>query len=215
MLDAGIELLQHFQKFKKKKPKSNLAEFGQYLMNLEKVEKTDLAALSKKMPFEFPANSVDEYIGWFWGRLINFTQIWEKKAFANQTIQNLTEFGIIMYVLTHGNCSKTDIANSSLQEKTTIFETIKRMVKKGLLIEQHSELDKRSKLITLSEHGKYASFPIMEKVNEVSQHLVADLNENEKLNLFGMLARLDHYHKDCFEKYKSVEWDTIKKEILN
>lgn len=215
MLDEGIELLQQFQKFKKKRPKSNLAEFGQYLINQEKTEKTDLTSLSKKMPFQFPAKSVDEYIGWLWGRLIHFTQIWEKKAFANEAIQNLTEFGVIMFVLTHDNCSKTDISNSSLQEKTTIFETIKRMVKKGLLLEKESELDKRSKLITLSEQGKFAAFRIMDKVNEVSQHLVADLGEDDKLSLFEMLARLDHYHKDCFEKYKSADWDTVKNEMLN
>jgi DNA-binding MarR family transcriptional regulator len=217
MLENGIKLLQLYHDFLKKNPKATISEFGKSLIEGEKEENTgnELEEMSKKMPFPFPANSPDEYIGWVWGRMINFTQIWEKKAFANQAINNLTEFGVALFVMSHEGCSKSEVANHSLQEKTTIFETIKRLVKNGILEEKANETDKRSKHLKLTERGKIASFSVMNRANEVSQHLVGNLNKSEKANLFDSLIKLDGYHQHCFQKYKNEDWEKLKEEMLD
>jgi hypothetical protein len=163
MLDNGIKLLKLYREFLKKNPSGDLSQFGKSLSNEEENNKKedDLSEMSKKMPFPFPAQSPDEYIGWVWGRMMSFTQIWEKKAFANQPIHNLTEFGIALFVMSHEGCSKSEVANHSLQEKTTIFETIKRLVKNGILEEKSNEKDKRSNKVKLIINLKlfFNSFP--------------------------------------------------------
>lgn len=217
MLDNGIKLLQLYQEFLKKNPDATMSEFGKSLINDEKEENTgnELEKMSKKMPFPFPAQSPDEYIGWVWGRLMNFTQIWEKKAFANQSIHNLTEFGVALYVMSHEGCSKSEIAKHSLQEKTTIFETVNRLVKNGLLEEKTNETDKRSKHLKLTERGKIASFSVMNRANEVSQHLVANLSKSEKVDLFDSLIKLDKYHQYCYDNYKNENWEKLKDDLLD
>lgn len=217
MLDNGIKLLQLYQEFIKKNPNGDLSEFGKSLSNdkNEENEKDELAQMSKKMPFPFPAQSADEYIGWVWGRMMSFTQIWEKKAFANQTIHNLTEFGVALFVMSHEGCSKSEVANHSLQEKTTIFETIKRLVKNGILEEKANETDKRSKHLKLTEKGRIASFSVMNRANEVSQHLVGNLSKAEKIKLFDSLIKLDGYHQHCYQKYKNEDWEKLKEEMLD
>ena len=217
MLDNGIKLLQLYQDFLKKNPNATMSEFGKSLIEDEQKENNgnELKEMSKKMPFPFPANSPDEYIGWVWGRMMNFTQIWEKKAFANQTIHNLTEFGVALFVMSHEGCSKSEVANHSLQEKTTIFETIKRLVKNGILEEKANETDKRSKHLKLTEKGKTASFSIMNRANEVSQHLVGNLSKTEKIKLFDSLIKLDSYHQHCYQKYKNEDWEKLKEEMLD
>ncbi|WKK75647.2 MarR family winged helix-turn-helix transcriptional regulator [Marivirga salinae] len=216
MLDNGIKLLQLYQDFLKKNPNATMSEFGESLIEDEKEENTgnELEQMSKKMPFPFPANSPDEYIGWAWGRMMSFTQIWEKKAFANQTIHNLTEFGVALFVMSHEGCSKSEVANHSLQEKTTIFETIKRLVKNGILEEKANEIDKRSKHLKLTEKGKIASFSVMNRANEVSKHLVGNLNKTEKVKLFDSLIKLDKYHQHCYEHYKNENWEKLKEDLL-
>ncbi|WP_296618619.1 MarR family winged helix-turn-helix transcriptional regulator [Marivirga sp.] len=217
MLDNGIKLLQLYRDFLKKNPDGSMSEFGKSLIDDEKKENTgtELEEMSRKMPFPFPAQSPDEYIGWVWGRMMNFTQIWEKKAFANQPIHNITEFGVALFVMSHEGCSKSEVANHSLQEKTTIFETIKRMVKNGILEEKSNETDKRSKHLKLTEKGKIASFSVMSRANEVSQHLVGNLNKSEKVQLFDSLIKLDGYHQHCYQKYKNEDWEKLKEEMLD
>lgn len=216
MLDNGIKLLQLYQDFLKKNPNATMSEFGKSLIEDEKEENTgnELEEMSKKMPFPFPANSPDEYIGWVWGRLMSFTQIWEKKAFVNQAIHNLTEFGVALYVMSHEGCSKSEVANHSLQEKSTIFETIKRLVNNGILEEKSNEIDKRSKHLKLTEKGKIASFSVMKRANEVSKHLVGNLSKAEKVALFDSLIKLDKYHLYCYEHYKNENWEKLKEDLL-
>ncbi len=213
MLTEGIELLKLFQEYKRKHPKSNLEDFGKFLAG-NKEDEEDLKALSKKMPFEFPADSIDDYLGWIWGRLIQFTNVWEKKAFISESINNSTEFGILLYVLNHPECTKSDVAHHSLQENSTIFETIKRLLNSEILIEKPSKSDKRAKSLVLSEKGKFIAFSTLKRMKNVSKHLMAPLSNTDKKSIFNSLILLDSYHESCWKEYKSKSWEEMEKEIL-
>ncbi len=214
MLSEGIELLKAFQEYKKKNPKSNLEDFGKHLAGNGK-EEEDLQELGKKMPFSFPADSIDDYLGWIWGRLIQFTHVWEKKAFTNEAINNSSEFGILLFVLSHPECSKSEVAHHTLQENSTIFETIKRLLKSGILIEKANLSDKRAKSLSLSEKGKLIAFGGLKRMKKVSEHLMAPLSNAEKKQVFDALIVLDSYHKDCWEKYSDKSWVEMEKELLD
>lgn len=215
MLSEGIELLKAFQDYKKKNPTSDLADFGKHLAGNTKEEEQDLKALAKKMPFNFPADSIDDYLGWIWGRLIQFTHVWEKKALTDEIISTSTEFGILLYVLSHPECSKSEVANHTLQENSTIFETIKRLLKSEILVEKQSVSDRRAKSLALSEKGKFITFSSLQRMKKVSKHLMAPLNNIEKKQVFDALILLDRYHKNCWEKYGDKRWEDMEREILD
>jgi DNA-binding MarR family transcriptional regulator len=214
MLSEGIQLLQVFEEYKKKNPHSDLADFGKYLSGNNQ-EEENLAELGKKMPFPFPADSIDEYLGWIWGRLVQFTHVWEKKALAEESISNSTEFGILLYVLSHPECSKSEVANHTLQENSTIFETIKRLIKSGMLVEKASLIDRRAKSLILAEKGKFIAFSSLKRMKKVSQHLMAPLSNTDKKQVFDALIILHTYHKNCWEKYENSTWEEMEKELLN
>ncbi len=219
MLSEGIRLLQKFEEFKSKNPQSNLEDFGRSLSkgdpDYAPQTPNNLDEIAAKMPFPFPAKSIEEYLGWIWGRLQGFTQIWEKKAFEDLPIANLTEFGVIMYVFSHANCNKTEVAHHTLHEKTTIFEIIKRLVKNGFIVESENQRDKRSKSLNLSEKGRTTALSILERTVELSKHLAGDLSEKEKFSLFLQLAKLDAYHQICYDRFKHDNWDSIRTRILD
>jgi DNA-binding MarR family transcriptional regulator len=217
MLDNGIKLLELYREFLKKNPDGDLSEFGKSLSNDRNQDgsKDELIQMSEKMPFPFPAQSADEYIGWAWGRMMSFTLIWEKKAFADEAIHNLSELGVAMFVMSHEGCSKSEVAKHSLSEKTTIFETIKRLVKNGILEEKSNEEDKRSKNLKLTENGKMICFGLMKRAKEVSHHLVGNLDKSEKVKLFDSLIKLDAYHQHCYKQYKNDDWEKLREEMLD
>lgn len=217
MLDNGIKLLELYREFLKKNPNGDLSEFGKSLSNEDDNHKKgdELAEMSKKMPFPFPAQSADEYIGWAWGRMMSFTLVWEKKAFAHEPIHNLSELGVALFVMSHEGCSKSEVAKHSLLEKTTNFEIIKRLVKNGILEEKSNEEDKRSKHLKLTENGKMICFHLMKRAQEVSHHLVGNLDKSEKVKLFDSLIKLDSYHQHCYEQYKNEDWEKLREEMLD
>lgn len=215
MLNEGITLLQEFEKFKKRHPSGSMAEFGKYLSNTASHDTESLQEMSKKMPFQFPADSIDDYLGWIWGRLIEFTHVWEKKAFTDLEISNTTEFGILLFVLSHPDCSKRDVTSHVHQEKSTIYEVIKRLVSRKLLVEKASESDKRVKSLALSDTGQQIAFMSLKRMKKVSQHLMAPLNSTDKKKVFDALILLDKYHQDCFEKYNSKSWEELEKDLLS
>ena len=214
MLSEGITLLQKFEEFKSKNPRAKLEDFGRYLSksdsSYEPPTSNNLEEIASKMPFKFHATSIDEYLGWIWGRLQGFTQVWEKKAFEDLPIANITEFGVMMYVFSHANCNKTEVADHTLHEKTTIFEIIKRLVKNGFLEESENPIDKRSKTLKLSEKGSSIAFVILERTVELSKHLAGDLSEKEKFSLFHQLAKLDVFHQKCYDQLKQDKWSSVK-----
>lgn len=214
MLNEGVILLQEFEKYKKKNPTGSIEEFGKYLSGPVSSGTANLKEMGEKMPFQFPADSIDDYLGWIWGRLVEFTHVWEKKAFADLEISNTTEFGILLYVLSHPGCSKRDVTAHVHQEKSTIYEVIKRLVAKKLLIESLSDNDKRVKSLALSENGKMNAFLSLKRMKKVSQHLMSPLNSADKKSVFDALILLDKYHQDCFEKYNNKTWQELEQDLL-
>lgn len=88
-------------------------------------------------------------------------------------------------------------------------------MKNGILEEKSNETDKRSKHLKLTEKGQMASFSVMNRANEVSQHLVGNLSDPEKVKLFDSLIKLDGYHQHCYQKYKNEDWEKLKEEMLD
>jgi DNA-binding MarR family transcriptional regulator len=211
MLDEGIQLLTTYKEFKSKHPNADFADFGLYLqrINTEEEASSSLEEMSEKMPFKFPAESTDEYIGWLWGRLLRYTHIWEKKALEAFPINSTSEFGILMYTMAFKSPTKSQIAKHSLMEKTTTFELIKRLISKDFLEEKEDATDKRAKRITLSKTGSALLFQVLNRIKEVSKHLTGDLTEKEKEVLFKLLSKLSDFHDKAFLEHSENTWESM------
>jgi DNA-binding MarR family transcriptional regulator len=78
------------------------------------------------------------------------------------------------------------------------MKIIDRLIQHNWVRQTDSVLDKRSKLIEITDAGNLALAAIIEDVRLASKIVVADLNQGEKFSLIKMLQKLDTFHNPIF-----------------
>lgn len=210
-IQEAIQLLEHYKNFKKRQPEGSFLEFCHWMQATMDAQQKRLDFVDA-LPFAFPNASLEEAMGWIWGRLLKFTSIWEKKAFENQKLHSIDEFGLLMFIQAHPNCSKAEVAASSLMEKSTVYEIIKRLANRGLIEEETDAQDKRHKIIRLSTSGRENLFAAFERVKEVSYWLTRRLQQNEKEELMRLLIKLNTFHQKALEEHADKSWESIMRQ---
>ena len=92
-------------------------------------------------------------------------------------------------------CSKKDAISETLIDNTTGIDIIKRLIKKEFVNEKTNPDDKREKLVSTSEKGKFALTSLYIKLGSV-QDLLIGMEDKEKINLVNYLKRLDIFHTE-------------------
>lgn len=202
-------LLLHWKKFREMGGES-LVDFADWIKTEQILEKKP----SNPVPFQVEQfmiqNPVYAQIGYFWGRLNRYANFWTKKAFADLPIKTVEEFGVLMFVRLSSQPRKTEVVENSLLETSTCLEIIKRLVRQGFLLEQKDQKDKRSVRITLTEKGIGVLFQSLQKMQEISHLLSAELPEKHQNELLAMFQTLDHFHFGLLQKAKEKNWEQIK-----
>ncbi|MEM6641334.1 MAG: MarR family winged helix-turn-helix transcriptional regulator [Bacteroidota bacterium] len=145
-------------------------------------------------------------LGQVFGRLVNFTEMWGKLAFKDLPIKQFEDFGILTEVKYRTNPSKNEVANLLLNEKSTAFEIIKRLIREGLLTEEVDPHDKRIRRIRLSDYGQEVVEKAEIQAGKVSEVLMGDSSEAEIDSMITKFQELDKYHTDLYE---NVEYESI------
>jgi len=74
------------------------------------------------------------------------------------------------------------------------MDIIKKLVKTGLAEEIPDETDKRSKRMIITPKGKEIVEKVYQKLREMSEDVLGDLNQQERAVIIQFLARLNTYH---------------------
>ena len=101
-----------------------------------------------------------------------------QKALDEQSL-NLTveQWRLLYYLWNEDGKSQQDLANIANKEKSTITRQIVDLERKGLIVRQPDTIDKRNKLIHLTEHGKSLEAPtldIADRITKLSEKSIAE-----------------------------------------
>jgi len=196
--EAIKDLFSHWVAYSDKRSNYSIKDFSKWLYTkLNPIEETDTRNMrEKKME-----------LGHMFGRLSNFAQLWGKLAFKDLPIRHFEDFGVLSGVKYMDAPSKNEIVNLLLNEKSTAFEIIKRLVRDGLLMEEIGKEDKRIRTVKLTPYGEEI-FKIAElQTAKVSQLLMGDSSDEEILELLEKLKELNRFHTN---KYEKGGFDTIE-----
>src|SRR5688572_24585175 len=78
------------------------------------------------------------------GVMYRYAKTYIKKALKGSVIQTADEFTFLIILMTHKSLSKTELINKNIMEKTSGTEIIKRLIKKGLVIQFDDQNDRRA-----------------------------------------------------------------------
>ncbi len=194
-MDNIIRLLKDYDTFAKEWKTDDLELFGKWLK--QKYQRpdeylTDVEAVNSA--------GLDVMASYLLGSLTGFVEMWFRLTFRDLPLVSLGDFGILKTVEHFGTPSKKEIADRVIMERTTCIESIKRLVKNGILMEENDPKDRRIKRVKLSSSGKKLMETVDRKMMALGSLLVGDLDNDEKQNMIPSLNKLKDFHEKIYHQ---------------
>ncbi len=126
----------------------------------------------------------------------------ESKKYLSKSLEDLTVIEInTILVIGHGSDNKkmSEIANTLGVTFGTPTVTIDRLIKKGYVIRQRDEEDRRQVFISLSETGVEVFNSIVELRNKIAEKIFCILNPEERKALIDILSNLNSHFDKVFD----------------
>lgn len=204
-MDDVIELLQAYQKFTKTGKAGDFATFGDWL-------KQEFSPVEDYLTDEEEVNKagLDVMASYLIGGISNFVDVWVKLTYQDLPLHSLGDFGIIKTVEYAINPTKKMIVEASVMERTTVIESIKRLIKEGVLKEEIDQEDRRKRRVSLTKKGEELVEVLNEKMTALGSLLIGNISDTEKKSLLPILKKLLHFHEHL---YHNKDRQAVKKQF--
>lgn len=139
--------------------------------------------------------------GLFLQLLDKYNRLESKKFFYRELLEELTmiEINTIVVIGKDGNRKKmSDIANKLGVSTGTPTVTIDRLIKKGYVLRDKDEEDRRQVIVMLSEKGLEAYQEIVNLKNNIMERLFSVMDQEQLKSLISILAVLNNNFDDVF-----------------
>lgn len=141
-----------------------------------------------------------------------YAKSYSKSAIFGSDFSTQEDFIYLINLKAFGEMTKMDLIKKNVHEKPTGMQIINRLIAQGWVNQSESKLDKRSKVLTISEKGLEALEAQMHKIRKATEIVTGDLTYSEKMELIRLLTKLDHFHLDIYEK--NIEPQHLLNEVL-
>jgi DNA-binding MarR family transcriptional regulator len=132
-----------------------------------------------------------------------------KKVLGESNLQTSDEFSFLITLMTYDSLTKSELITKQVMEKTSGTEVIRRLIKRGLIVESADENDKRSIRVSITNSGREEIFKILPLMSKVSEIVVGNLSNEEINTLSYLLKKLDYFHNDIYLKKRDQSLSDI------
>ncbi len=136
--------------------------------------------------------------------LYRYAKHYIKKALDGTPLTSVDDFSYLAAVCFTSHLTKTELIAMNIHEKTTGIEIIKRLVQRNLIEEIPNPADGRSKIVQITDHGRYVFFSIVKPMLRVSDIVAGNLTLEEKHILIALLDKLHAFHEPLFRDYHDM-----------
>ena len=121
-----------------------------------------------------------------------------KKVLRESNLQTPDEFSFLITLMTYDSLSKSELITKQVMEKTSGTEVIRRLIKRGLIVESADEDDKRIIRVSITKSGREEILRILPLMSKVTEIVVGSLSAQEINTLSYLLKKLDYFHNDIY-----------------
>jgi DNA-binding MarR family transcriptional regulator len=121
-----------------------------------------------------------------------------KKVLRESHLQTPDEFSFLITLMTYDSLSKSELITKQVMEKTSGSEVIRRLIKRGLIVESSDENDKRSVRVAITQSGREEILRILPLMSKVTKIVVGNLSSEEINTLSYLLKKLDYFHNGIY-----------------
>lgn len=197
LLKEVVELVQEFEE-----TNSNNDSFSNDLDGFKRWMQRSLEYPEPNWEGKEAGRSPESVINTLIVHLNRYAKSYSKSAIYGSDFSTQEDFIYLINLKAFGAMSKMELIKKNIQDKPTGMKIIDRLVQHGWVVQKDSDIDKRSKVITISEKGLQALDMQMDKIRQATHLVTGDLDREEKMQLIHLLQKLDHFHKPLYEKNK-------------
>ncbi|AZA83142.1 MarR family transcriptional regulator [Chryseobacterium lactis] len=132
--------------------------------------------------------------------LNRYAKTYSKSAISNSEFSTQEDFIYLINLKAFGQMTKMELIKKNIHDKPVGMLIITRLLRQGWVEQIESDIDKRSKLIHISEAGLQALERQMEKIRQATNIVAGNLTYNEKMDLIRILNKLDRFHYPIFSR---------------
>ena len=132
--------------------------------------------------------------------LNRYAKTYSKSAIAGSDFSTQDEFIYLINLKSFGSMTKMELIRKNVQEKPAGILIINRLIKQGWVEQEDSAIDRRTKVLTITESGLQALEMQMDKIRTATSIVTGNLTYNEKMDLIRILDKLEQFHRPIFSK---------------
>lgn len=134
-----------------------------------------------------------------------FAKSYSKAAIWGSDFSTQEEFIYLITLKSFGEMTKMELIKRNIHEKSVGMAIINRLLKQGWVSQEESELDKRSKMIYITETGLLVLEQQMGSIRHATRIVSGDLTNDEKMILINLLTKLSDFHQVIYDKNIATE----------
>ncbi|UYW02474.1 MarR family winged helix-turn-helix transcriptional regulator [Flavobacterium agricola] len=144
--------------------------------------------------------------------LNRYAKNYSKSAIFNSNFSTQEDFIYLITLKAFGEMSKMELIKKNVHEKTTGMQIINRLIANDWIEQYDSIIDRRSKLIKITQKGLDDLEKQMSRIRIATQVVAGDLDNNEKMQLIHLLNKLNNFHLNIYEK--NIDTENLLNEVL-
>ena len=142
-----------------------------------------------------------------------YAKSYSKSAIFGSDFATQEDFIFLINLKAFGEMTKMELIRKNVQEKPAGMQIINRLIAQGWVAQKNSEIDKRSKVISITQKGLEALDTQMDKIRQATRVVTGNLTHVEKMELIRLLNKLNDYHLPIYEQ--NIEPENLLKAVTN
>lgn len=144
--------------------------------------------------------SADSIINTFFVHLNRYAKNYTKSAIHGSDFATQDDLIYLITLKSYGTMSKMELIKKNVHDKPAGIQIINRLIQLGWVAQTHSETDKRSKVLQITDQGHLALEAQMPKTRMASQIVTGNLSSAEKMELIRLLSKLNDFHHPIYSR---------------
>lgn len=197
MIKDVINLVKHFDELNQEQTKysKDLEGFKRWIAQSVEVDETKV---EPDWQAKEHGRSPESVINTLIVHMNRYARNYSKSAIYNSDFSTQEDFIYLINLKAFGTMGKMELIKKNVQEKSVGMLIINRLIRLGFIDQSDSMIDKRSKLLSISEKGLQALEMQMDKVRVASEIVTGDLTYDEKMQLIVLLKKLNDFHHPIY-----------------
>lgn len=208
-MNKTVELVKKWGAFEEKHPDGSIEDFCRYLLIHQREKENKLPLAGGVIPM-IPAGLLLKLIG----RIHRLNMNYAYSALEGTGLNQLEEFGMLLYIQQEKNPRKTDVIYAHLLELSSGTDMLNRLKSRGFITEHADKEDKRSKRLQLTNGGQQAIDQAIQQIKKMATMMTHGMTEEDMLLCIKLLKGIDQEFTALFTAHKGKPFIETYREVM-